>query len=130
MGIGEVVEHLERQGAILTVTGDRVRLRAPADHAPSLETVENLRSERQALIAYLRARTAARASVDVQNVGEAGRAHVKLPSEKFDLNRLAPCKAPQCAGCYVVDDETGARIHPPKSSRSWLERWQPNGKPQ
>lgn len=36
-------------------------------------------------------------------------------------------------GCYVVDNATGARIHPPKCGekyRKWLEHWQPKGKPQ
>ena len=46
---------------------------------------------------------------------------------------MAACGSPDCAGCYVVDAETCARIHPPKCGeeyRKWLERWQPKGKPQ
>lgn len=45
----------------------------------------------------------------------------------------AACGSPACAGCYVVDPESGAKIHPPKCGKeyqSWLERWQPKGKTQ
>jgi hypothetical protein len=56
--------------------------------------------------------------------------------EDYELNAKSPiqvCVSPNCAGCYVVDDVTGAKIHPPKISdayRRWLERWEPTGKPQ
>ena len=46
---------------------------------------------------------------------------------------MAACGSPDCAGCYIVDAETGARIHPPKCGEEYrrlLERWQPKGKPQ
>jgi len=47
--------------------------------------------------------------------------------------RPATCGSPDCAGCYLVDAEAGAKIHPPKCGedyRAWLERWKPRGKPQ
>ncbi len=57
MDIAELVEKLEGQGVIVTlIEGDRVRLRASAEQAPSQEILESLRSERRALLAYLRAR--------------------------------------------------------------------------
>lgn len=46
---------------------------------------------------------------------------------------LAPCGSPQCAACYVVDAETGAKIHPPKCGQKhldWLKRWEPKGRTQ
>lgn len=54
----------------------------------------------------------------------------------YEINEKSPlqtCDNPNCAGCYVVDLETGAKIHPPKTGeayREWLQRWQPKGKPQ
>src|SRR5271166_537627 len=30
------------------------------------------------------------------------------------VNSSATCGSATCAGCYVVDSQTGARIHPPK----------------
>ena len=57
MEIAKLVEQLEGQGVTLNFEGDRVRLRAPADHAPSPEVLESLRREKQALLAYLRARS-------------------------------------------------------------------------
>lgn len=56
--------------------------------------------------------------------------------EEYEINEKSPretCGSHDCAGCYVVDEETGARIHPPKISetyRKWLEQWKPKGKPQ
>lgn len=48
-----------------------------------------------------------------------------------NADSLAACGSPDCGGCYVVDVESGAKIHPPKSSPEWLfwlERWKPTGK--
>lgn len=45
----------------------------------------------------------------------------------------ATCGSPLCAGCYVVDAETGAKIHPPKCGSdyfAWLKKWEPKGKVQ
>lgn len=46
---------------------------------------------------------------------------------------LAACGSPHCAGCYVADAETGARIHSPKCGEDygkWLTNWKPEGKVQ
>jgi hypothetical protein len=45
----------------------------------------------------------------------------------------AVCRSPDCGGCYLVDPETGARIHPPKfrgDYRTRLEQWEEKGKVQ
>lgn len=51
--------------------------------------------------------------------------------EKGRADGLDPCRSPHCAGCYIVDSESGAKIHPPKCGeeyRKWLERWEGRGR--
>jgi hypothetical protein len=53
-----------------------------------------------------------------------------LPKSNSQGGSLAPCGSPDCAGCYLVDAEAGAKIHPPKPSPkwlAWLERWETKG---
>jgi hypothetical protein len=54
-------------------------------------------------------------------------------AEESRGGEVAACGSPRCAGCYVVDLATGAKIHPPKCSeeyRAWLERWESKGRVQ
>ena len=105
MEIAALVAQLEAQGASLDLNGEKVRLRAPADHAPSPEVLEMLRREKQALVAFLR--------------------------ERKTHPQVAPCGSPNCGRCYSVGD--GRKIHPPKTGleyREWLERWEGKGRVQ
>jgi|SRR5450432_2890062 hypothetical protein len=53
--------------------------------------------------------------------------------EDYSMKALARCGSASCAGCYVVDAQTGAKIHPPKCGddyKTWLERWEAKSRPQ
>jgi hypothetical protein len=57
----------------------------------------------------------------------------ETPRPESSAKTVACCGSPYCAGCYVVDLKTGAKIHPPtrgEDYRVWLERWEGKGKPQ
>lgn len=34
---------------------------------------------------------------------------------------MSKCWSARCGGCYVVDEASGAHLHPPVSSRGWLQ---------
>jgi hypothetical protein len=56
-----------------------------------------------------------------------------MQAEESRGGEVAACGSQRCAGCYVVDLATGAKIHPPKCSeeyRAWLERWESKGRVQ
>lgn len=41
-----------------------------------------------------------------------------------ELDQMAPCGSPHCAGCYEVGE--GKKIHPPKigkAYRQWTDKW-------
>lgn len=53
------------------------------------------------------------------------------PPDAHPPAKQAACESPHCAGCYEVAN--GVSIHPPKCGedyRSWLERWEAQGRPQ
>jgi len=54
-----IITELEQSGVVLVALGDEVRLRAPADRVPSQEVIAQLRQQKAAVLAYLRARTEA-----------------------------------------------------------------------
>jgi hypothetical protein len=50
-------------------------------------------------------------------------------AEESNDEEIAAYRLSSCAGCYEV--EPGVRIHPPKCGegyRTWLERWEANGR--
>jgi hypothetical protein len=49
----------------------------------------------------------------------------------IEIQDLAACGSPACAGCYDVGD--GKKIHPPKCGHGysdWLKHWEPRGRTQ
>lgn len=51
--------------------------------------------------------------------------------QHLEIQDLATCGSPDCAGCYNVGD--GKKIHPPKCGlgySDWLKRWEPRGRTQ
>jgi hypothetical protein len=104
MSAEELVEAVARLGGELALRGEKVHYRLP----PSTPIPD---AER--LIAELRARKQEVLAVLRQ--------------------RPAPCGSAPCGGCYVVDAETGAKIHPPRAGQSyldWFARWNGSGKVQ
>ncbi len=101
--VAEVIRRLERDGVELVADPPKLKLRCRPDYQPPAEWLEVLRRNKPEAIQYLQTRG------------------------------LAPCGSPKCGGCYVVDAETGAKIHPPKCGedyRAWLERWEAKGRVQ
>ena len=104
-GAAEVLGELQRRGVTLAVDGDTLCLKPRRSLDDAL--LSRVREAKPAILEALRNRPA--------TIG----AHV------------AACGSAPCAGCY--DGEDGRKIHPPKCGeryRKWLERWQPEGKPQ
>ena len=99
-----IVESLEAVGVRFRLDGEKIKARLPESSSHEiLKSLETLRTRRTELATLLRER---------------------------ENRTLAPCGSPECAGCYsVIHPESGkaVRIHPPKASREWLERWEPNG---
>lgn len=59
MQVEAIIAELEQSGVVLAGVGDEVRLRAPADGVPGPEVIAELRQQKPAVLAYLRARTGA-----------------------------------------------------------------------
>lgn len=58
---------------------------------------------------------------------------IVLPKSDAQSDSVAQCGSLDCAGCYLVDADTGAKVHPPKCGedyRAWLERWENKGRVQ
>jgi hypothetical protein len=73
-----------------------VRLRAPADHAPSADVLERLRDQKQAVISYLRARRSAK-----PEVSQAVPAGSTLRAPRFDGYGHALKAIPKCWCCKM-----------------------------
>ena len=101
----EILTELQRRGVIVAVDGDTLCLKP-----------------RRALDGTLLARIR-EAKPEILNALRNSRAEAGAEG--------VSCGSPHCAGCYDVGN--GNKIHPPKCGaeyRAWLERWQPEGKPQ
>lgn len=111
----EILAELHRRGVIVAVEGDTLCLKPR--RALDDRLLARVRAAKPAILEALRN----------------GPAMSAVNKKQRQRDAIAPCGSPHCAGCYVVDAETGAKIHPPKCGdeyRKWLERWQPKGKPQ
>ena len=93
----EIVSRIEKLGGWLAVEADgTIRFRLPKDNPEAKTLLEEARSDKESILAYLRA------------------------NHSSEQTKLSPCGSPHCAGCYDVGD--GRKIHPPRCGENFL-RW-------